>query len=115
MYWFENPTIIRQFPLPVRCYAAYCRSMFEQSSGTVRGGSFLLGVMRRVRQSLHGPAEAIVTVNGLTIHMDPYADRLFFAFDELLRGGDEGRIMRHSIVPGDTFLDVGANHGSYSL
>jgi FkbM family methyltransferase len=115
MFWFENPVIIRQFPIPVRWYAAYCRSMFQPSSGTVRGGSFLLGLMRKLRQSLQGPAEAVVTVEGFTIHVDPYADRLFFAFEELLDGGDERRIMQFSLSAGDTFLDVGANHGTYSL
>jgi FkbM family methyltransferase len=115
MYWFENPLILRQFPLPLRCYAAYCRSMYAPSTGTVRGGSFLLGIMRKTRQLLHGPGEAIVSVDGLTIHIDPYADRLFFAFEELLHGGDEGRVMRQSISQGDTFLDVGANHGTYAL
>jgi FkbM family methyltransferase len=115
VYWFENPLILRQFPLPLRCYAAYCRSMFVPSTKTVRGGSFLLGLMRQTRQLLHGPAEAVVSVDGLTIHLDPYADRLFFAFEELLQDGDEGRIMRQSISPGDTFLDVGANHGTYAL
>lgn len=115
MFWFENPVIVRQFPLPLRCYAVYCRSMFERSTGSVRGGSFLLGIMRKLRQALHGPAEAVVTVDGLTIHLDPYADRLFFAFEELLHGGEEGKIMRRAISPGDTFLDVGANHGTYSL
>ena len=115
MYWFENPSIIRQFPVPVRWYAAYCRSMFQPASGTVRGGSFLLGLMRKLRQSLQGPAEAAITVDGLTIYMDPYADRLFFAFEELLHGGDEARVMQLCLSPGGTFLDVGANHGTYSL
>ena len=115
MYWFEDPIIIRQFPLPLRCYAAYCRSMVNRTTGTVRGGSFLLGIMRKVRQRLRGPDQTAVSLDGLTLYLDPYADRIFFAFDELLHGGDEGRVMRLNLNWSDTFLDVGANHGTYSL
>jgi len=115
MYWFENPTITRQFPVSLRCYASYCRSMVDRSTGLVRGGSFLLNTMRRIQEFVNGPAEIPVKIDGLTIYLDPYADRIFFAFEELLHGGDEGRIMRLALRAGDTFLDVGANHGTYSL
>ena len=115
MYWFEDPIIIRQFPLPLRCYAAYCRSMVDRSTGMVRGGSFLLGIMRKLRQSWKGPGQTAISVDGLTLYLDPYADRIFFAFEELLHGGDEGRVIRMLLSRGDTFLDIGANHGTYSL
>lgn len=115
MYWFENTTITHQLPFSLRCYASYCRGMVNPSTGLVRGGSFLLNAMRRCRESMSGPATVPITVDGLTIYLDPFADRIFFAFEELLHGGDEGRIMRLALKEGDTFLDVGANHGTYSL
>ena len=56
-----------------------------------------------------------VRVGEITIVLDPYAEVSTFALNELASPGDEARILRLALSPGDTFFDIGANHGAFSL
>ena len=115
MHWFDASAITRSLPIPYRAYAWYSRVMANRSTGIVRGGSFLLSLLIFVTRSLRLKGEALVPIGNLKVSVDLRDQRMLWVFGELLEPGHESRIMRSSMSEGDTFLDVGANHGSYSL
>ena len=115
MYWFEDRRISAQLPLSLRCYSAYCRHMLDHSSGKVKGGSFLLRNLRKFRYVWGEHPQKPVQVGEVTIVLDPFSEVASFALNELLAQGDEVRVMRLALSKGDTFLEVGANHGAFSL
>ena len=113
MQWFQDPRVRTQLPLPLRCYCAYCSRRLDPATGKIRGGSFLLRLLRRCANGTDGAIP--VAVDGLTIVVEPYSETAAFALNELSEPGDEARILRLALSPGDTFFDVGANHGAFSL
>lgn len=115
MHWFDASAITKSLPMPFRAYAWYSRLMANRSTGIVRGGSLLLSLLIFVMRSLRLKGEALVPVGRLKVSIDLRDRRMLWVFGELLEPGHESRIMRSSMSAGDTFLDIGANHGSYSL
>ncbi len=115
MQWYEDSRICAQLPLPLKCYSAYCRRMLDQPTGMVKGGSFLLRNLQKYRHLWGAADRQSLQVDGVTIVLDPYSEVASFALNELIASSDELRIMRLALSPGDTFLDVGANHGAFAL
>lgn len=115
MYWFEDPLIGAQLPLPLKGYSAYCRFMVDRSSGMIKGGSFLLRTLRRFRSLWGSVGRTAVRIDGVTIVLDLYTEVASFALTEMTASSHEVRVMQLAMSKGDTFLDVGANHGAFSL
>ncbi|MGE0886145.1 MAG: FkbM family methyltransferase [Blastocatellales bacterium] len=59
--------------------------------------------------------EALIQIDGIKAYVDLCDPRMFMVFGELRDDTPEARIMQSLMSAGDTFIDVGANHGSYSL
>jgi FkbM family methyltransferase len=113
--WFEEPELVRQFPALFRAYAAYSRLAFNRSSGRVLGGSALLRLLARVTAVLGLPDVTAVTIRDGTLFIDLLDSRFLTVLHEARAFGGEGRILEHVLERGDSFVDVGANHGSYSM
>jgi FkbM family methyltransferase len=60
------------------------------------------------------PACGVKTASG-TIFVDLSDIRFLQVLQEVIEESSEHRILRALLKPGDTFVDIGANHGSYSL
>ncbi|HVB81632.1 MAG TPA: FkbM family methyltransferase [Candidatus Binataceae bacterium] len=58
---------------------------------------------------------ARVIINGRTIYLDLLDSRVLTVFGEMSEYGLESVVLARAIHQGDTFLDIGANHGSFSL
>ncbi len=113
--WFEDRAIVRQFPLRFRFLALYCRMMRSRASGIVRGGSFLHRMVARVTRVLRLSDTVSVRLGGATVFLDLLDSRIWWVLDEVAGGGAEHEVMCRCISPGDTFVDVGANHGGYAV
>jgi hypothetical protein len=111
--WFDDPGVTRRLPCLYRAYAWYSRRLHDHSTGYVRGGSFLLSVLIVVTRVFNLTSEAAVKVGDLTVHLDLCDHHMLTVFSEM-RPSHESRIMESCLSPGDTFLDIGANHGSFS-
>ncbi len=57
----------------------------------------------------------MVQIGEVKAYVDLSDSRIFMVFGELMGNDSESEIMRQLLSPGDTFIDAGANHGSYSL
>ena len=113
--WYDDPVLVASLPLHMRLYARYSRAIVKRSTGVVRGGSFLFRLVRRVTPLLHLPRVAHVRVGSRRAWVELTDQRVLWVFDELRGAGHEHRVMRRLLRPGDTFLDVGANHGSFAI
>jgi FkbM family methyltransferase len=114
MHWFDDPGITRRLPLLYRAYAGYSRWVSNRSMNRVRGGSFLLNVVIWLTRTFRLTSEAAVKVGDLTVYLD-LCDYHWLIVCGEIRPSDESRIIEACLSPGDTFLDMGANHGSFSL
>lgn len=113
--WFDDPVLVRDLPWSWRCYAGYSRTVVNRHTGMVRGGSFLFRVLRRAAPFLATPRAARVQVGARAAWVDLRDQRCLWVFDELRGAGPEVGVLKALLQPGDTFLDVGANHGSFAL
>lgn len=115
MAWFTNPQITKQLPATFRCYAAYARAVGDPRSGAVRGGTALQRALARVIRRFNLADVAVVDVDGLRLAVDLLDLRLPEVFAEMTAPARELDILRASLRPGGTFLDIGANHGAYAV
>ncbi|MHC4767266.1 MAG: FkbM family methyltransferase [Planctomycetota bacterium] len=113
--WYDDDPLIASLPPHMRLYARYSRAMVNRSTGVVRGGSFLFRMMRRLTPLLRLPRVARVRVGPRRAWVDLTDQRVLWVFDELRGAGHEHRVLQQLLRSGDTFLDVGANHGSYAI
>ena len=113
--WYDEPTVVEGLPWLYRAYALYSRGMTNRSTGRVLGGSLIHRVLARVTRALALADSAMVqTSAGKILRRSPgLADADRPPRDRAPQ--DEFRIMRHVLDAGDTFIDVGANHGSFSM
>jgi FkbM family methyltransferase len=112
--WFAEPEIVRQLPPVLRLYALYSR-LAVRPSGRVPGGSFLLRVLARGMRAglLHD--ELALRLGPTTIHLDLTDPRFLPSMHEARGLEVDTRILPELLSRGDSFVDVGANHGTFSL
>jgi len=113
--WYDDSVLVRSLPWHMRAYATFSRKLVNRQTGLVPGGSFLFRMQRSLTPILRFPRETCAQVGEHSVFVDLTDQRCLWVFDELRGTGDEYRIMTELIKAGDTFLDVGANHGSYSI
>jgi len=113
--WFDDPEIVRQFPGLYRHYARYCRGMVDRETGLIRGGTALFKVVRRMQRSCGLATSAGIRYGEMTIYLDLTDTRMVWVLPELMQASAEHRILHTLLKPGDTFVDIGANHGSFSV
>jgi FkbM family methyltransferase len=112
--WFAEPEIVRQLPPVLRAYALYSR-LAVRPSGRVPGGSFLLRLLARGMRAGLLRAELALRLGPTTIHLDLSDARFLPTMHEARGLAVDTRILPALLSRGDSFVDVGANHGSFSL
>lgn len=113
--WFDDASLVRQFPWLYRQYARYCRLVFNRHSGIVRGGSLLFRLLGTLHTGLGRDYSCGVNCANKRIFLDLTDNRIFEVLGEFAEGSGERRILDAILKPGDTAVDLGANHGSFSL
>ncbi|WP_224361509.1 FkbM family methyltransferase [Hyalangium versicolor] len=113
--WYEDAQLLPTLPLYLRAYGRYLRRMLDSKTGLVRGGSFLLRRLQDLIRWRGLPREQAFQVDGLTAHVDLLDNRWLWVLGELQGKSAEARLIEQTLGPGGTLLDIGANHGSYTL
>jgi FkbM family methyltransferase len=113
--WYDERGLVRQLPWGYRAYAAYSRAVVDRPSRFVRGGLALLLLQNALVRRLPVAKVARVETGSSTVFVDLTDARVTLVLDELLHDSHEARVMRDLIHPGDTVLDVGANHGTFAV
>jgi FkbM family methyltransferase len=116
MKWYRDRQLVRALPWRYRAYALYSRRFGDEDSRRVRGGSFLLRALRMVSTAFRLSTEVPVRGrDGLVVMADFSDERILEVIHEIRGENPEFHVMKSVLAPGDTFVDVGANFGTFSL
>jgi FkbM family methyltransferase len=114
--WYDDTELTRLLPRRYRLYAKYSRAMGRAGSRSVRGGSFLLRALRIIDDVGHlGSIAPIRGTDDLVVIADLSDERILEVIHEIRGENPEYAMMKEVLSAGDTFIDVGANFGTFSL
>ena len=113
--WFADRHLVRQLPLLFRLYGLYSRLMFDRGSGRVLGGSLLLRLLARLIRMGGLQDQAALRIGDRVVYLDLCDPRLPMVIHEVRGSVPDLDVLAQVLRPGDTFVDVGANHGTYSI
>ncbi len=107
--WLSDRALARQLPAPYRWFARYCAA--QQRSPI--GAELLLRGIIALSSRLGTHARTVpLRIGATTVFLDLHDPRFLQIPRELI---GLPQVLRHFIGPGDAFIDVGANHGTFSL
>lgn len=114
--WMRDATLRRQLPPAFRAFAAYCR-MWAPLTGRrwIPGGKQAFFLAASCNRLFRGPAEVFLRLPDAVMGIDLSDPRMIKAVDEALPGSEVSAVLGPLLAPGDSFVDVGANHGSYAV
>jgi len=107
--WLSDLTIVRQLPRPYRFFAAYCGA---QSRDPIGAEMLLRGIIAFSRRFAANDGTVPLRIGALTVFVD-LQDPRFLRVPTELTGLP--RVLGHFLRTGDTFIDVGSNHGTFSI
>lgn len=114
--WYEDAALVAALPGRYRAYAAWSRFAGDRNSRRVAGGSFMLRALRRLsRLTGWSTVAPIRGIDGLVVLADLADERVLEVIHEIRGENPEYRVMRELLREGDTFVDAGANYGTFSL
>jgi FkbM family methyltransferase len=107
--WLSDPALVRQLPRPYRLFARYCRS----ASYSPRIAELLLRsiIAIRCRIASNDDIVPLAASDTATVFLDLRDPRFLRVPSEL---SALPSLLRNFLRSGDTFIDVGANHGAFS-
>ena len=114
--WYQDGDLVRALPRRYQAYAYWSRLAGDPASRRVPAGSFLLRSIRGLSR-LAG-LDTVAQVRGidrLTVLADFADERILEVVHEIRGENPEYAMMRAILCKGDTFIDVGANFGTFSL
>jgi FkbM family methyltransferase len=114
--WYDDRRLVDALPLRYRAYALYSHLAGDSRSRRVAGGSFLLRLLKEA-SSLVG-SSTVASVRGideLTVVTDFADERVLEVIHEIRGENPEYAVLKGLLSEGDTFVDVGANFGTFSL
>jgi FkbM family methyltransferase len=111
--WMDDPSLRSQLPVSYRLLALYYRAQ-KHSPAPVLGGALAFDLASRVLDDDGGQALRL-EIDGRTIFVNPRDPRMLQIPGELRSLGAPTGILRRFLRQGDTFLDIGANHGAFSV
>lgn len=107
--WLGDEALVSQLPRAYRMFARYCSAQ----RGNPVGAEPLLRVIIWVRRVARAQSALRLDLQGRPVFVD-LSDPRFLAVPRELSAGLP-RILKAFLRPGDTFVDVGANHGSFAV
>lgn len=114
--WMQRPAVVEQLPLSYRLFARYASGFFSASDAQdLPAGRALFRVVSAASR-LAGPNAdmARLSIDDMEVVVDLRDPRFLQVVNELTRSVDTA-FLKDFVQPGDTFMDVGANHGAFAL
>src|ERR1019366_418361 len=107
--WLSDPALIRQLPRLYRFFASYCAA---QRRNPIGAEMLLRGIIALSARFADDDQIVPLQIGAMTVFLD-LQDPRFLRIPSELAGLP--RVLRHFLQPGDAFIDVGANHGTFSI
>ena len=113
--WITDSHYKKQLPALYRFFASYCGLYIALLPGEkIVGAEFLLRSSIAVQRIFSSLDSWRIDFDDIVIYLD-MTDPRFLAVGREIIKGDIGRMLPLYIREGDTFVDVGANQGAYSV
>lgn len=114
--WMFKPGLRSQLPFLLRMYSHYSWLYFKLTGRDYFiGGRRLMLFLIAINKNLFGINYRIIQLPDLKICIDLTDPRFLNVINEMLRQIPVTGILDSVLHPGDTFIDIGANHGSFSI
>lgn len=114
--WLTQAKLVQQLPEPYQKFAANCQQYFlETGQENIHNGSELFQELVKACQTLDTPKNLCIHLDDFDIFVNLEDPRFFQVVNELTGGAKDPELLKELLKPGDSFFDIGANHGSFSL
>ncbi len=114
--WILNPTLSKQLPFLYRIFGLYCKLYFNFTGKKhLKGGRSLFRFLSGIFYKLSPDRYLEMQLSNYQVFLDPIDMRLFQVVNELATQDTDTQVLGNLLSEGDTFLDVGANHGSFAI
>lgn len=112
--WIYRSRNRRQLPLSYQLFSLWCQ-LQRPVGGYIRSGRAAFGQAIRANHFLRGPDSVLLNLDHCRIALDLTDPRMLAVPRELREDSHERRMLRILLSPGDSFIDIGANHGSFCV
>lgn len=115
--WIYDPETRDSLPWPYRVFARYgaLQRRIAKSGRKIRGGEALMRSAILLSRALRLPSSAAVEIGGWVVFLDLHDPRMLQVPSEVMRLAGGSGPLPELLNEGDTFIDIGANHGSFSI
>ena len=113
--WLCNSSARKQLPLPYRVFGAYCALQHSLGNKRIVGGQHLLKSMISLAKLLRLKEHTRVRIGPHAVFLDLHDPRMLQVPNEVSPDYPDTSILNRFLADGDTFVDAGANHGSFSI
>jgi FkbM family methyltransferase len=107
--WLSDPALAQQLPRLYRFFARYCAA---QKGDPVGAETLLRGIIALERLSSSAEGVIPLHIGDVSMFLDLHDPRFLRVPQELT---DLPGVLKRFLRPGDTFIDGGANHGTFSI
>ena len=114
--WLFEPTLNHQLPWLYQLFSAYSRGYFQLTGqADLWGGSALFKGLANLFKQQWPQRYLNFHLPQYEVFLDPLDARFWQVVNELTQPDADTQVLTHLLQPGDTFVDVGANHGSFAI
>ncbi len=114
--WLFEPSLSNQLPLLYQIFSLYCYLYFQLTTENyLRGGKELFQFLATLLNNFSSESYLKFKISDYEVFLDPFDARFFQVVNELASKDAETRVLQTLLSEGDTFIDIGANHGSFSI
>jgi FkbM family methyltransferase len=113
--WLCKSSARKQLPPLYRIFALYCASQHRLGTERVFGGQHLLKSIISLAKLLRLKEHARLKIGPHAVFLDLHDPRMLQIPNEVSPDYPDTSILKRFLGDGDTFVDAGANHGSFSI
>lgn len=116
LQWLTNPNLSKQLPLLYQIFGWYSNLYFQSTKQNyLKGGRELFRFVSRIFSRVYPHRDLELELTHYRVFLNPTDMRLFQVVNELSNRDTDLSVLSRFLNEGDTFLDVGANHGSFAI
>lgn len=113
--WLYRPELRRQMPFWYRSFSTFAVAQKPIFQTQILGGQSAFKKVISLHKIFKGREFVELELRDYKIFLNLHDPRMLQVPNELLRDSDEVAVFKNFLHEGDTFVDVGANHGSFSI
>jgi FkbM family methyltransferase len=114
--WIFEPSLGRQLPFLYQVFRVYAYGYFHLvRQPFLKGGRILFKLLANLLDYIAPQQDLKLILPNYEIFVDPLDARFFQVVNELTNMSSDAQVLKQLLLSGDTFIDIGANHGSFSI